>query len=416
MGYAKLALSIGARRMEQESKRDASGQCALCGKPFAGGDDSREHIIPNAIGGRKKVAGFLCRDCNSTTGQIWDSDLARQLNPICNLLGIKRERGDPPTIVVDTVDGKRLRHESNGRMTRHDVAISAKEIDGKIHLSISGPSKKEIKKHLPGLVRKYPQLRGVDLLSQAVASSEYSRSPIGIDAGFGGLTAGRSVVKSCAALAHVAGVRLDDLEQAREYLRGEDAPCFGYYNEQDVVLNRPRSVFFHCVHVQGNDHTGKVVAYVEYFGYMRMVALLSEAYRGPGFTETCAVDPVAGTEIEVTVNLPDFSTHDIQEIYDYKKVDFDICRKAIEPLLISYGEKSRKQELWSIVNQAFDHAGENCGVKLGDRIPEEQRARFKELAMERLSERLTAFVTHQREVPAFKNIDQDVGGRRPKKR
>ena len=392
--------------MKQGSSKEATWQCALCGGPFADGDDSREHIIPNALGGRKKIAGFLCRDCNSRTGQEWDSELAHQLNPVGNLLEIKRERGNPPTMVVETLDGRRLRHESGGRMTRHDVEISEEEIDGKIHLKISAPSKKELKKHLPRLVRRHPQLQGVDLMSHAVASREYEPSPMEIKLVFGDVAAGRSVVKSCAALAHVAGVRLDDLEQAREYLRGKDAPCFGYYNERDVVLDRPPKTFFHCVHVQGNERTGKVVGYVEYFGYMRIVVLLSDAYRGPEFTETYAVDPVSGTEMEVSVNLPDFTTQDIQDIYEYKKVDYEVCCKAIEPLIESYVETSRKRETWRIVNEAFDYAGEKCGVKLGEPIPEEQRVRFRDLVMERLTERLTAFALHQMETPDFENIDE----------
>ena len=392
--------------MKQGSSNDATGQCALCGKSFAEGDDSREHVIPNAIGGRKKIARFLCRDCNPTTGQEWDSELARQLNPVSNLLGIKRERGSPPAMVVETLDGRRLRHHSDGRMTRHDVKITKDEVDGEIHLNVSGPSKKEIKKHLRGLVRQHAQLEGADLLSHAVASREYNSSPMGINLSFGGLVAGRSVVKSCVALAHVAGLRLDDLEQAQEYLGGKDAPCFGYYNETDVVSDRPETVFFHCVHVQGNGRTGKVVAYVEYFGYMRIVVLLSDAYGGPEFTETYAVNPVAGTDMEVSVNLPDFTTHDIQDIYEYKKVDYEVCSKAIEPVIEWYVESSRKRETWRIVNEAFDYAGEKCGVKLGEAIPEEQQARFGGLVMERLEEGLTALVLHQMETPDFENIDQ----------
>ena len=134
---------------------------------------------------------------------------------------------------------------------------------------------------------------------------EYEPNPIGIELNFSGQAAVRSVVKSCAALAHMVGVRLDDLKQAREYLRGKEAPCFGYYNERDVVLDRSARTFFHCVYVQGNERTGKVVGYVEYFGYMRIVVLLSDAYRGAGFTECYAIDPVAGTEMDVSVNLRD---------------------------------------------------------------------------------------------------------------
>ena len=383
--------------MNQGSSKEEIGQCALCRQPFADGDDSREHIIPNAIGGRKKVAGFLCRDCNSKTGQEWDSELARQLNPVSNLLEIKRERGSPPTMVVETAAGRRLRHESGGRMTRHDVEISVEEIDEQTHFNVSAPSMKELKKLVPGLVRRHPQLKGVDLMSCAVAKREYDASPFHIELVFGGAAAGRSVVKSCAALAHVVGVRLDDLKQAREYLRGEEAPCFGYYNETDVVSDRPERVFFHCVHVQGNARTGMVVGYVEYFGYMRIVVLLSEAYRGPGFAETYAVDPGSGTDLEISVNLPDFTAQDIEDIYEYKKVDYEVCRKAIEPLIESYQEAAWNRETGRIVKEAWDYAGEKCGVRLGEVIPVEQRARFTDFVIERLKEGLTAFLLHQME-------------------
>ena len=392
--------------MKRGSSNEGIGQCALCRKPFAVGDGSREHIIPNAIGGRKKVAGFLCRDCNSRTGQEWDSELARQLNPVSNLLGIKRERGSPPTMVVETLAGRRLRHESGGRMTRHRVEISVEEIDGELRVSGSAPSTKELKKHLRRQARRDPRLKGVDLMSHAVATREYEPSPMHIELGFGDVAAGRSVVKSCVALAHLVGVRLDDLEQAREFLRGKDAPCFGYYNETDVVSDRPGGVFFHCVHVQGNARTGMVVGYVEYFGYMRIVVGLSDAYRGSGFAETYAVDPVAGTDLEISVNLPDFTAQDIEDIYEYKKVDFEVCGKAIEPLIESYQGTARKREIGRIVDEAFDYAGEECGVQLGDEIPEEQRTRFGHLVAERLTKGLTEFALHQMEPPDFENIEQ----------
>ena len=383
--------------MKQGSGRSPDWQCALCSESFADGDDSREHILPNAIGGRRKIEGFLCCKCNSRTGQEWDSELARQLNPISNLLGIKRERGSPPTIVVDTLGGRRLRHESDGRMTRDRVEISEHEVDGKIHLNVRAPSVKELKKHLGGLIRRYPQLQGVDLLSHAVAAGEYSADPMAIELQFGGLVAGRSVVKSCAALAHAMGVRLDDLELARDYLRGRDAPCFGYYNERDVVTDRPTNKFFHCVYVQGNVRTGKVVGYVEYFGYMRIVVLLSDRYRGANFSKYYAIDPVSGKDLEVDVNLPDFTTQDIQDIYDYRKVDFDVCRKALEPLVESYVETSRRREALRVIGEALDYARDHCGAKPGEPVTEEQRVLFTDL----LLERLTPFLQHQFTVPDF---------------
>ena len=56
--------------------REIEMHCALCEAPFDEANDSREHVIPNAIGGRKAVRDFICRQCNNTTGAYWDNELA----------------------------------------------------------------------------------------------------------------------------------------------------------------------------------------------------------------------------------------------------------------------------------------------------------------------------------------------------
>ena len=53
--------------------------CALCQTPLTKANRTKEHIIPNAIGGRKKVRNFICKRCNDETGEKWNSALTRQL-------------------------------------------------------------------------------------------------------------------------------------------------------------------------------------------------------------------------------------------------------------------------------------------------------------------------------------------------
>ena len=159
----------------------------------------------------------------------------------------------------------------------------------------------------------------------------------------------------------------------------------------------PVNRFFHCVYVQGNERSGKVVGYVEYFGYMRIVVLLSDRYRGADFSECYAIDPVLGKDMEVSVNLPDFTTQDIQDIYDYRKVDFEVWRKALEPLIESYMETSRRRETLRVVGEAMDYARDHCGAKQGEPVTEEQRVLFTDLVMERL----TPFLLHQLAAPDF---------------
>ena len=68
--------------------------CFLCGCEITNRNDSEEHVIPQAIGGKLSVWGFVCKSCNDRTGRKWDSVLTQQLNPLSLFFGIVRERGE----------------------------------------------------------------------------------------------------------------------------------------------------------------------------------------------------------------------------------------------------------------------------------------------------------------------------------
>ena len=367
--------------------------CAFCGQAITQANESKEHVIPNAIGGRKRISGFLCRICNSATGQEWDDELARQLSPICNLLDINRDRGGPTAVVFETVSGKLFRHRSDGHMTPHKYEVSERQEDGRLLVRVSAPSVRELKRHIAGLIRQYPQLKDLDVLEHARRQREYLSEPLKIDLIFGGLKAGRSIVKSCVALCHLAGVTLQDLEHAKDFLLGDGRPCFGYYNERDLLLHRPSGTFFHCVSVQGNPSKGQVLGYVEFFGYQRMVVSLSDSYEGPAFSQCYAVDPVAGRDLRVDVEPLDFTQLEIQAIYEQEMVSWDRLRDALEEVIAFYMEKSRERELSRIVDDAVQYALNNCGAKEGERVSQGHRDRFVSL----LWERLEPFLLHQLE-------------------
>ena len=131
---------------------------------------------------------------------------------------------------------------------------------------------------------------------------------------------------------------------------------------------------------------------------MRIVALLSNAYGGSGIMECCAINPVGGAELNLSANRPDFTTQDIQNIYDYGMVDFDVCGKALEPLIESYVATSSRRETQRVVGEAVEYARDNCGAKLGEAMTEKQQVRFVDLVLKRL----TPFLLHQLARPDFR--------------
>ena len=91
--------------------------CAFCDKPISSSNKSREHIIPQSIGGTRTVGSFICRECNSTSGQTWDSDLFDQLRYFCLKFDIARQKGATPSYIFRTAGGASVRMHSGGRLS-----------------------------------------------------------------------------------------------------------------------------------------------------------------------------------------------------------------------------------------------------------------------------------------------------------
>lgn len=132
--------------------------CALCPVEITDENDSKEHIIPNSIGGRKKVKGFICKICNSTLGEKSDVEVATQLNWFSLYIGVKREngRGDPPAQVIETADGERLLFRADGTITTERPIFEKTEDDNTTQLKIQARTIEEAKKILKGVGKKVP--------------------------------------------------------------------------------------------------------------------------------------------------------------------------------------------------------------------------------------------------------------------
>ena len=202
-------------------------------------------------------------------------------------------------------------------------------------------------------------------MKAVTAERVYLSEPYHIPVVLGGRVAGRSVIKSCLAMVYEAGLHIDTCEHAKSYLLSDGAACFGHFNEYDVVTNRPENTFFHAVYVCGDPVRKQILAYVEYFGFLRIVACLSSNYTGDAFSCGYAVDPVSGKGLDLKFNL-DIAPEDMSAIYAYKKVNYDETNRALERLLSHWSELDQERALWDAVEDALDIDNAEYGVKPGD--------------------------------------------------
>ena len=129
-------------------------KCTLCLTPLNESNKTNEHIIPNAIGGRRKTNTFICIECNNRTGERWDSKLCEQLSHLSLFFQIRRERGAPSKQEFNTADGNKIRVLSDGSLENTKPTICEPVVtDSGIKIHISARNKKEANQIISGQVK-----------------------------------------------------------------------------------------------------------------------------------------------------------------------------------------------------------------------------------------------------------------------
>jgi hypothetical protein len=133
--------------------------CAICESNITSENDSNEHVIPQSIGGRKTIRGFICRSCNNRVGESWDAVLAKQLNWFTAAFGVKCERSKGASAAVRTADGNELHIQANGALTRKNPFFQEEISGGVARIRMFARTEAEAREMLKGIKKKYPNFR-----------------------------------------------------------------------------------------------------------------------------------------------------------------------------------------------------------------------------------------------------------------
>lgn len=360
-------------------------QCALCSVPLTNENKTAEHIIPNAIGGRKKVRWFICRDCNSKKGNSWDAALAAELNPLCLILGIARQKGAVPSRSFETIGGQGITLNANGQMTFNNPRAQIKEKDGELYIDVKARTPLEAKKLLSGFKRDYPDLNVDAIISKMDNQPTYLDDPVKMSFQFDGPLIGRSVVKSALAFAFCEGIKPSLCKEALAYLKDKDAsPCFGFYYQSDPILNRPNEGIFHCVGITGSSEQGTLLAYVEFFGAQRNVVCLAKNYIGPNIHSIYAIDPTNGEQLDLSFEIP-VAQKDIEALYQHKMVPTGAMESAFKSPLRYAQRLDHERSTNQSIGDAVDYAFKKCGAVDGEEMTREQVKDLANLMTKRIS-------------------------------
>jgi len=358
--------------------------CATCGGQITEADDSEEHIISAAIGGRRTVRGLLHQVCNNQAGQTWDAELERQLRPLALHFGVQRQRGQTLRMAITTTAGEELLLGPKGQLTMVRPNITRTPTPQGVNLQITAGSDAQAREVLEALKRKTPHIDVEGTLATAQVRRSYAQGAVQLQLGFGGELSGRSLVKSALALAHQAGIPVDRCGDALRYLREADGtPCFGYYYVGDLISDRPAEKPLHCVAIEANPETSLILGYVEYFGVHRAVVCLGRGYRGEAVKCIYAIDPRNGATFDLSVRLA-FDEADIEAIYDYRMDDASGRQEAFGQVFGPALHAQREAERSRVFKEALDYAWANCGAEQNEMLTTQNMATISELFAERV--------------------------------
>lgn len=267
--------------------------CFICDVEITNKNDSKEHIFLNCIGGRKKVSGFLCAECNNRTGSEWDSEVDKHLSSLALQFKIKRERGDVPSKKIKCNDGKTIYCHADKISSD---TIEHKVVDGK--LIVKGPSKKRVEQYVQMLEKRHG-------FSLDYATSEFHKEyeyehfdytehfhipPL--DSNFS-----KSIAKSAVSFFAKNKLDVNLCNVAKEYLVNNSTCCVNYAYDHEFDCTRPFAIPFHYIKIFNENN--KVYAYIELYGFIRYLVLLSDSYQGHRLNLEHALDPTTGDELDL---------------------------------------------------------------------------------------------------------------------
>lgn len=336
-------------------------KCALCPTQITEENNTNEHIIPNSIGGKKKIRNFICNECNKKTGEKWDSELAKIFAPFCTMFGIKKDRGEVPALRVKTISGIEYKQFPDGtfQVLNPNLSVIKKE-ENRFEIAIQARTTDEAHRMLEGVQKKYKfKEETIHSLQEQIAVKDfYLDEPIVHNFSFDAEKSGRSAIKSALALATSGGINPFDCNLAVDFLANDGEPNFGYYDcNNDLVKNRELGLPFHCIYVNAIKETRQILAYIEYFGFQRIVSCMSNRYSGENKQIIYAINPITGKEIELIIEL-NFTAEEIKKIYNYemyKPEAFQVSFGHIIGRAVSY---SKERESHRVFNKAFDYANQ----------------------------------------------------------
>lgn len=334
-------------------------KCYVCQVDITPENETEEHIILNACGGRLKSKDLLCKTHNSNFGDTFDVELAKQTNDIANLLLIKRHRGEPQPIkgkLESTGEDYYLQYGGKPIMTK---PVINEEVDGqKIQLSITARDEKEMRTILEGLKRKrYPELDVEKSMETANYRNEYFDEPIHFQSTIGGKEVFKSITKSTINYFILKGGDRKYIVDLLPYLQGTTELEIVWMHFPDEIIYTPtENEVSHIIRIVANPAEKILYAYIELFNIHNFIVKLSDNYDGVAMDETYAFDLIEIKELVRTIPL-NYTRGQLLELFTNKDgKPFEKVQRRFERVLSIAMKRQSSNHNQELISRAINNS------------------------------------------------------------
>lgn len=281
-------------------------ECYITGEPLTKEND-KEHIIPNALGGRLK-SPFLIK---GTLLNELDAELVRQI-PWNTLLNIERDRDKNPDIIGYTEDGSKfevspLNEEGvlKGQIGRHKPKEVINE-KGEKFLEFRADQLKDAIKYVEKYYREIDIDKSLNNIEYFDADKEriiYFKDHIGF---ITGMTSIRSICKIAANYYVFKTHDINQVQQVVPFIKGEDRGyrIVHYYLPDDKRIHKlDTNEVSHILYLRGIKKERILYCYIELFSLYGFLVRINDDYEGEDIEFKYCYDLNSNKEIDKRIKL-----------------------------------------------------------------------------------------------------------------
>jgi hypothetical protein len=333
--------------------------CYICSCVITKNNTYKEHIILNALGGRLVSPSIICQLCAPQFDAI-DTALAEQFNFVGLMLDIKRDRGKNPPIkgtVIETGDVISL--DAGGKPVLIKPIIKENLDNGGI--SITARDKKEMRKIITGLTRKYSFNEEIEaILNKSNKSEEYFDKPVNIHITLGKEEGFRAICKMIVSFYMQNGGNRQQILHLLPYIMQGTQEKFVWYYYADEVINAESASFevVHRLFVKASSNEKLMYGYVELYSTFKFLILMSDDYSGEDFRHCYCFDILNQSQVEPSFNM-NLPRNTVLDVVKFRKPNLDKIQYVLQKLLTFIDNKQINDCISNIVQKNIDMAFES---------------------------------------------------------